>query len=49
MKIAILTTANQWFCQYAPDLAERLNDAPIYYRASEITDELDQEIQGRFS
>ena len=41
VKIAILTSANQWFCQYAPDLSERLNDAPIYYRASEIVDECD--------
>ena len=41
VKSAILTTENQWFCQYAPDLSGRLNDAPIYYRASEITDEFD--------
>ena len=41
VKIAILTSANQWFCQYAPDLSQRLNDAPIYYRASEIADKFD--------
>lgn len=41
MKIAILTTENQWFCKYAPVLSKRLNGASIYYKASEITDEFD--------
>lgn len=30
MKVAILTSPNQWFTKYAKQLANRLNDAPIY-------------------
>ena len=41
VKIAILTTKSQWFCKYAPDLSEKLNGAPIYYRASDITSGFD--------
>lgn len=31
MKVAILTSKNQWFEEYAPQLASELNNAPIYY------------------
>ena len=41
MKIAIITSTNQWFCQYAPTLSEKLNGAPIYHKAEEIKDEFD--------
>ena len=26
VKIAILTTANQWLCQYSPDISKSLDD-----------------------
>ena len=41
MKIAILTSENQWFCQYAEVLSQRLNSAPIFYKPSDINEKLD--------
>ncbi len=38
MKLAILTSLDQWFCDYVEELSKKLGDIPIYYHHSEIKD-----------